>query len=163
MDKLFRLFRKTPTPRRPSSRPVPPPVSRHSGYSGYSDSTLSRAMPLDSQDWERLRSPRTAHDECLSTAAQVWLGNLPARLQPMQLCERYPRVANRLALCWRDPGLTEQLFNEFLLDRRGGRKGFPPPVAIELLRLREWHDQRPIAEVRGDDRWDSRFLAVVDR
>lgn len=149
MEKLFRLFRKPAPVRRAASRPVDTP---------------SRAMPLDARDWEHLRGPRTAHDECLSKAAQLWLENLPARLQPLQLCLRYPRVANRLALCWRDPALTEQLFNEYLLDRRGGRKGFPPPVAIELLRLRELHDERPLVEPpRGEDRWDSRFLAVVDR
>lgn len=148
MEKLFRLFRKPAPVRRAASRPVDTP---------------SRAMPLDARDWEHLRAPKTAHEEHLSQPAQLWLENLPARLQPMQLCLRYPRVANRLALCWRDAALTEQLFNEYLLDRRGDRKGFPPPVAIELLRLREWHDQRPITEARGEDRWDSRFLAVVDR
>jgi hypothetical protein len=57
------------------------------------------------------------------------------------LPERYPRVANRLALCWSDKVLTRRLFEELLTDQRGGRRGFPPPVRDELLRLRLAHSQ----------------------
>jgi hypothetical protein len=46
-------------------------------------------------------------------------------------------VANRLALCWGDPVLTERLFRDLLNPRRGMhlRKGFPPLVQRELLTL----------------------------
>lgn len=52
----------------------------------------------------------------------------------------YPRVVNRLALCWNDAALTDRLLDDLLIGRRGKRKGFPGPVAEELLRLRRFHD-----------------------
>jgi hypothetical protein len=84
-----------------------------------------------------LRSPPNPRDKTLSTLAQAWRDRMPAEFRPLQLCERYPRVANRLALCWGDPVLTEMLFKDLLNDRRGMklRKGFPAPVQRELLAL----------------------------
>lgn len=86
-----------------------------------------------------LRSPPNPRDRALSSLAQAWRDRLPPDRRPLQLCERYPRVANRLALCWGDPVLTEMLFKDLLNDRRGMRlrKGFPPPVLGELLTLQE--------------------------
>jgi hypothetical protein len=84
-----------------------------------------------------LRSQPNPRDKALSSLAQAWRDRLPVELRPLQLCERYARVANRLALCWGDPVLTELLFKELLNDRRGMRlrKGFPPQVQHELLVL----------------------------
>ena len=64
------------------------------------------------------------------------------RPRPERLCARYPRVANRLALCWAELDLTERLFDDLLNDRRGGRRGFPAPVLVELRALREVHVAR---------------------
>ena len=55
------------------------------------------------------------------------------RLKPLQLCNAYPRVVNRIAAAWSDPDLTDGIFNDLLLDRRGGRKGFPPGIAAEIV------------------------------
>ena len=84
-----------------------------------------------------LRSAPNPRDKALSSMAQAWRDRLPAELRPTRLCESYPRVANRLALCWGDPVLTELLFRDLMNDRRGmrQRKGFPPPVQRELLAL----------------------------
>lgn len=117
---------------------------------------------LASSDWAKLRAAPMPQDLRLSAPAQVWRQSLPALLRPRELCERYPRIANRLALCWRDPALTEQLFDELLIDHRGGRRGFPPAVAAELLKLREWHARRPRRET-AEDRWSPRLLALSDR
>lgn len=52
----------------------------------------------------------------------------------------YPRVANRLAWCWRDDLATVALLDDLLTDRRGGRAGFAKPVVRELRRLRHLLD-----------------------
>ena len=65
-----------------------------------------------------------------------WVNDFPLERRPNLLLERYPHVANRLALCWADKALTNRLFEDLLVDKRGGRKGFPPQVSAELLRLR---------------------------
>ena len=82
--------------------------------------------------------------EVLSTAAAAWLRSLPPTLRPMHLCNAFPRVANRIALAWSDPDLADSVFNDLLLDRRGNRKGFPPAVASEILRLHAYHEQRSL-------------------
>ena len=78
----------------------------------------------------------------LSSTATTWLQSLPPALRPHELCRTYPRLANRLALCWNELPLIEAVFNELLVDRRGGRIGFPVPVAAELLRLHAWCERR---------------------
>jgi len=85
--------------------------------------------------WELLRSRAALRDQTLTTLAMAWRDSLPAELQPRALCERYPRIANRLALCWSDPVLTDAVMRDLLTPRRGGRKGFPKEVRIELMAL----------------------------
>ena len=82
-----------------------------------------------------LRSAGNARDSTLSKLAEEWRERLSPRLQTRALCERYPRIANRIALCWSDRALTRQLLDQLLHDRRGGRKGFPAPVRAELVAL----------------------------
>ncbi len=90
----------------------------------------------------RQRSRPRAADAILTSLARAWFEALPMRPRPEQFCARYPRVANRLALCWPEVELTEQLFDDLLVDRRGGRRGFPAPVLDELRRLRTVHAAR---------------------
>jgi hypothetical protein len=113
-------------------------------------------------DWAHLRGPQRAIDSVLSTIAHDWLEMLPQPLRPTALCLSYPRVANRLALCWNDPSLTERLLDDLLIGRRGKRKGFARPIAEELLRLRRFHDHYRGVEVQ-DTVWEYRMLAVSDR
>jgi hypothetical protein len=47
-----------------------------------------------------------------------------------------------MAAVWEDPEQTEALFDELLIDHRGGRHGFPPLVAGELMRLHHFHERR---------------------
>lgn len=112
--------------------------------------------------WVRLRQPLRAMDLVLSSTAQDWLETLPRPLRPAQLCVAYPRILNRLALCWNDPVLTEQLLENLLVGRRGKRKGFPPAVADELLRLRRFHDHYRGVEVQ-ESVWELQSLAPSDR
>jgi hypothetical protein len=108
------------------------------------------------------RTPHRAHDLELSRQTQKWLVALPNTIAPTELCARYPRIANRLALCWEDATLTEQVFEDLLLDRRGGRSGFPSAVASELLRLRLFHAKHRKGDVRSP-LWSSDSIAVSDR
>lgn len=82
-----------------------------------------------------LRSPGNPRDNTLSKLAEQWSDCLAPHVQTCALCEHYPRIANRLALCWSDRVLTRTLLDQLLRDRRGGRKGFPAPVHAELVAL----------------------------
>ncbi len=96
--------------------------------------------------------------------AHAWLESLPPAVVPREMARAYPRLVNRLALCWRDAALADMLLDELLVDRRGGRRGFPPAVAAELLRLREWQAMRSdAAPADRGARWDSRSMATSDR
>lgn len=97
---------------------------------------------MTDSDWVRHRAPVRHRDEALSDAAQKWSRRLPEAIRPDELCTRYPRIANRLAQLWRDPGLTEHCLDELLSPRRTGRQGFPQPVADELLALQFCNDDR---------------------
>lgn len=91
--------------------------------------------------WQGQRRPARHSDESLTGTARVWLRRLPAACRPLKLCTRYPRVANRIAWSWADPVTSEAVLEDLLVDHRGGRRGFPRPIALELRRLREFNDR----------------------
>lgn len=129
---------------------------------------LKRSDPLSTPpptDWAATREPVRQHDLTLSRAANAWCACLPAWLRPYQLCRLYPRIANRIALCWAEAPLTELLFCDLLIDKRGNRQGFPSEVAVELVRLRHFNlgrHERPRNET-PHDRWARHMQAPVDR
>lgn len=86
--------------------------------------------------WEGQRQPSNRRDLTLSSVATAWLIQFAPAQRPSNLCALYPRVANRLALCWPDTELKRRLLDSLLVDQRGKRQGFPGPVADELRRLR---------------------------
>ena len=129
MLKLFTFSRKHPVTHRP--RNVADGAS-----------APESSAPVTETYWSRRRRPQLDHESRLSGWTRTWLEALPEHLRPTQLSSCHPHVANRLALSWRDPMLTEHAFEDLLVDRRAGRKGFAPAVVDELLRLREFHDQR---------------------
>jgi hypothetical protein len=88
------------------------------------------------------RTLPSKQDRALSAQARQWLRRLPARERPLALCSMYSRLANRLAAGWEDPVQTEAVFDELMIDHRGGRLGFPPLVAGELMRLHRLHEKR---------------------
>jgi hypothetical protein len=96
------------------------------------------AMPMPAPlEVMRQRRPASPMDRVLSPYATRWLLSIPRRHRPRLLPIQFPHVANRLSLVWRDPGLTEACFADLMLDRRGGRIGFPRAVTEEILRLNE--------------------------
>ncbi|HEX8012643.1 MAG TPA: hypothetical protein VF814_17185 [Casimicrobiaceae bacterium] len=84
----------------------------------------------------------------LLPSTRKWLDALPRRVQPHALCELYPRVANLVAAMWREPETLKAYFDDLLIDRRGGRRGFPPAVANDLRVLRAFHAALTAAAVR---------------
>ena len=74
----------------------------------------------------------------LLPSTQKWLEGLPRRVQPHVLCDYYPRIANSLAAMWGDAEGLRSYFDGLFIDRRGGRKGFPPDVLNDLRVLRHY-------------------------
>jgi hypothetical protein len=91
---------------------------------------------------EAHRAPPSERDQKLSKLVPIWLESLPPEARPDFLCEAFPRIANRLALCWPDPALTVRLLDDFFLDKRGTRQGFPKKATHELHTLRELASRR---------------------
>ena len=69
-----------------------------------------------------------------------WIAALPREVRPLELLKQYPRIANMLAQAWHDPSAFREYMFDLLIDRRGGRQGFPQAVRSELLRLRTYFD-----------------------
>jgi hypothetical protein len=80
-------------------------------------------------------------DQQLPATAR-WAATLPAEVQPLALLQRFPRIANALARVWQDDGRLQQFLDDLLVDRRGGRRGFPPEIHHELLVLLEYRKDR---------------------
>ena len=69
-----------------------------------------------------------------------WLASLPPHARPTEVAVRFPHVANKFALLWPAPEQCSAYFEDLMLDKRGGRKGFPADVAFELAVLKNHHD-----------------------
>lgn len=102
--------------------------------------------------WAQRCAPRIT-DAALTGTARRWLRRLPSRRRPLRLCAVHPRVANRIAWCWSDAALSAQVLEDLLVDRRGGRRGFPPTIVRELQRLREYNAQQR-TETRPERMWE---------
>jgi hypothetical protein len=109
-----------------------------------------------------MRQPLRPQDLVLSSMARCWQASLKERYRADHLCAHYPRLANRLALCWDDPVLATKVLDGLLVDRRRGRTGFPPAVMQELIRLRRLRPSQAIAS-SFSPLWDARSMATCDR
>ncbi len=65
---------------------------------------------------------------------------IPAEIavEVLILLETFPRIGNRTALLWGTVDLQNYL-NTLIVDERGGREGFPHPVAEAILRIHGEH------------------------
>ena len=84
----------------------------------------------------------------LSMLVASWVDSLTPESRPHGLCTQFPRIANRLALCWSDPVLSKLLLDDFFTDKRGSRRGFPPKVLKELTQLRQLVTQNSNRKMR---------------
>ncbi len=94
---------------------------------------------LAETDWEAVRRPHRPEQNQLTPYAVTWLATLPEQVRLNHLTHRFPRIVNMLALCWEDARMMENHFDSLLNDKRGGRRGFPTSVAIELGRLHKYY------------------------
>lgn len=115
------------------SPPKPAPIDRQS-------------RPREAPPLQALRTPLSETDKVISALGAQWLQQLPAEVVPHALAKQFPRIVNRFALVWPDAVLTDSYFDSLMIDRRGGRKGFPPDVMDELIRLRLVHGRRQRVE-----------------
>ena len=110
-------------------------LSGHGAFDAVSNKPLPpRRSPLMTP--EAKRAPPSQCDKAPSRLVPRWLESLPEATRPVFLCDHFPRIANRLALCWADAPLTVRLLDEFFQDKRGTRRGFPPEATAELKALR---------------------------
>ena len=66
---------------------------------------------------------------------------------PKNVEARYPRVFGKIMDNWDTPG-ADPVFEDLLMDKRGGRQGFPAEVMGEILLLGRIHDR--IREIREE-------------
>jgi hypothetical protein len=86
------------------------------------------------------RRPQPLNQQLPSTAK--WAANLPAAVELSALLHTLPRIANAIARLWQDDAGLRQYLDDLLTDNRGGRRGFPPDVHLELILLREYCNGR---------------------
>lgn len=121
------------------------------------------AEPTTDSGWQRLREQPRPHNLVLSPLAAAWCDSFPQRQRPTQLCALFPRVANRLALCWNDATLVSRVLDELVIDKRRNRAGFPPEVSQELIRLRLLRPSRAGGNSDFAPLWDASDMASCDR
>lgn len=107
--------------------------------SGSAAEAVPRPQAADAPlDWTPRRRSQPA--DILLPMTRRWIESLPHPSRPDALAGAYPRIANRIAAAWRDPVECRAVFDDLLIDRRGGRRGFPAPVLGDLLALRALFD-----------------------
>lgn len=156
---LMRWLTRRPAETPPSTRPHPAPTRSQAPTAPLTPAPVASPAPAV--------PTAPSFDTTLTPVAQRWMESLPPRLRPQHLGDAYPRIANRLALVWNDPKLSDRIFDSLLVDRRGGRRGFPPEITAELLQLHDHHQERSrgFAESRPlDGSWGAQQLqATADR
>ena len=94
-------------------------------------------QPRASVNWEQRRRPLTPAELNPSAQGGQWLMSLPAELRPMGTAMRFARLVNLIAEHWSDPTRCLAVLDDLIVDRRGGRKGFPEAITLELTRLKD--------------------------
>ena len=95
--------------------------------------------PRTASDWQAMRADSDTEDSVLHDRTFKWLVTLPADLRPVATGRRYPRIVNRIGDLWGHCEYTRLNFQNLLIDRRKGRKGFPPEVKCELEALQRYY------------------------
>ncbi|HKE41172.1 MAG TPA: hypothetical protein VKG21_15140 [Casimicrobiaceae bacterium] len=110
------------------------------------DAELIAAKMLE-VDWSRKR--KTVPLNVILPSTLLWAGDLPKPVRPIALILRLPRIANLLAANWKDPTAFYKYLGSLLIDRRGGRQGFPSEIRKELLSLRTAYPLRKVQRILG--------------
>lgn len=78
---------------------------------------------------------------------------------PIHLEERFDRILTKIELLWDSPEIHDY-FSDLLIDKRGGRQGFPVPVLNDIIRLRE---HRELETFRAAERTEHARQSLVER
>ena len=90
------------------------------------------------EDWSKHRKAKPVRR--LLPISEKWFDTLPTDAFPAALAAQYPRIINCIAVQWNDVRWCLAYFEELLVDRRGGRRGFPADVLRDLQSLHAlWH------------------------
>jgi len=87
--------------------------------------------------------------------AEQWYANLPEKIRPTVLRCKFPHILERIQREWESPRGLEKLFNNLMVDDRGGRQGFPFNAVREIHILRDYYfdvlmpDARQMIKPRG--------------
>lgn len=115
------------------------PKLAQAGVAGSPGASATRAPAVVGAAKRRLNPANV-----LLPAARSWAQALPPEIVPQALMAAYPRITNRIALDWREPAQCRAYLSELLVDRRGGRRGFPKDVRDDIVKLRDYYDgKRP--------------------
>lgn len=85
---------------------------------------------VENDEHKHLRKAAPAN--MLFPRTKEWIESLPPEVRPKALIQRYARIANMLAASWGNPEYFDKYLESLLIDKRGGRKGFPKDVLAEL-------------------------------
>jgi hypothetical protein len=85
------------------------------------------------QNWTGRRKAKPA--EFLFPTTMRWMATMPSEFQPTAIGEAFPRIANALAALWTRPDAFMSYLDDLLIDKRGGRQGFPIDALAELHAL----------------------------
>ena len=96
-------------------------------------------QPDAAAGWHDLRRQADPIDRGLRDRTFKWLATLPADVRPMATGRQYPRILNRIGDLWAHCEYTRLHFQSLLVDRRKGRKGFPPAIRSELETLQHYY------------------------
>ncbi len=91
------------------------------------------------------------HEEPNKYATDL-IAKLPSDLSVIHLYADFPHVLNKIALAWGHHSDFYRLMDDLLIDKRGGRTGFPFKTALELSRLAEHYEQ--YVSKRPKSQWD---------
>lgn len=83
------------------------------------------------------------------------LDALPAAVVPdvSVIREHYPNIGNKISALWGSVQLHNFL-NQIIIDDRGDRQGFPPPIVSALLRIYQYHTTLVPQAIPPADTWD---------
>ena len=88
------------------------------------------------EDFARLRKADPVNH--LLPTSRKWLESLLNEARPVALASSYARIINNFAHQWNDPAACGAYFEALLVDRRGGRQGFPPAIQADIRKLLEY-------------------------
>jgi hypothetical protein len=81
------------------------------------------------------------------------LGNQSERLYPWHLAKEHPRIIERIVELWNQGSALGTYLDDLLVDNRGNRKGFSPPILMEILTLKNHYMSLKRQPERSVDTW----------